>query len=567
MNTKKVLTAVLAVSMALSNSMLVFAEDEPTVVPASEDDNALVVDDAVVTPVADGDPIDEAGVVSLVDDMGDAGDTEEPTTPSAALTVTASKTAPTTKPVTLTAVISTTSSDLRIKDPTGGMSTAGAASRTWTANANGIYTFTVVDKDNNEVTHVTYEVNNIDTRTPSVVGVAYSDATANSMTATVELSEFDTDLYRIDTASLPSGYSASFANGKLTINMPNIAAKFNFKVLNLETNSTSTLSVTTVKQSFQSGKIEYKDYTLLDWDEDELVLRLNFEGMEGYVYNTKSLASKYKAKVTGPNSIEVVCENKAQTLKLEFEDSNGRTKKVAAKIYKAPVVTQIEATDLTNSRTYFKFYFDGLSSSFYEMDEDQFDSDYKAKWKNNILTLRLDVEDDNIPMVFTDDYGNTYELDLELDIDEMKRQREISVSSVELISKNDAAKEAVVEVSFNGVRDLELDDGDLYDYDIKKISTSVYQLTIPYGHKIVTFTFEDPDWDRSYDVKYEFYLNNESPVQNPNAGNSQNSSSSSTSSTPTQTPTTDPNAPNASGNPQTGGMVNSLAMLIKGLRK
>lgn len=480
--------------------------------------------------------------------------------PTASLNVSASTTSATTKPVTLTCSVSNGSSEHKIKDPSGAKSAAGAASKSWVASENGSYTFYLLDGSDGVVTSKTYTVSNIDTRMPSVANITYGVATANTMTVTVDLGDFDPSLYRIDTSGLPSGYSANLTGNRLVVSMPNTSATFRVKSINNETGTTKDLSITTVKQGFSSGNLKFEDYTVLDWDEDDLDLRLNFSGMEGYTYQTKSLSSKYKAKVSGDNSIDIVCENKSQTLKLEFEDSEGKTKRVSVKIYKAPVVSKVEATDLTAKRTYFKFYFEGLSSSFFDLDEDQFDNDYKAKWNRNVLTLRLDTDDDTITMEFTDDYDNTYELDYDLEIDELLNEREVSVNSVSVVSKDDAARKATVDVSFNGVRDLVLDESDLWDYNVKKMDSSTYRLTIPYGNKSITFTFDDDEWDNTYNVKHQFHLNEDTTVGSTDYtdGSSSTSSGSGSSSGSSSTSST-----NTSKTPQTGGPISGLELLLK----
>lgn len=485
----------------------------------------------------------------------DPGEDEDPPA-NVTVNVVADVTAPTSKQVTLTCSISGEISNLIIKDPSGGKSTQGTASRTWTTTENGSYTFSIIDDVGAEVGSKSFTISNIDKRVPSIKGITYSNVTANTMTTTVDLGEFDANLYRIDTSSLPSGYTGNLSGSSLVIAGANSTASLKVQIINQETSAKTQLAIEVVHQSFASGTLKFVDYNVTDWDEDDIDLRLNFSGMEGYTFDTKSLSSKYKAKVSGSNSIDISADNKSQTIKLEFKDSEGKTHRESVKIYKAPVVSKVEATDLTASKTTFKFFFEGLSGSFYDLDDDQFDSDYRAKWSNGVLSLRLETEDDTIDIEFTDDYNNSYDLSYDLDLDELKSAREISINTVSVISKDDTAKKAVVEINFNGVRDLVLDDSNVWDYQPKKMDSTTYQMTVPYGKKTISFEFEDEDWDKVYTVKYEFRIDESTPI-----GTTGYDKDGNTTGTSSGTGTNTGTKPN--GNvPQTGGLKSSLDILI-----
>ena len=135
----------------------------------------------------------------------------------------------------------------------------------------------------------------------------------------------------------------------------------------------------------------------------------------------------------------------------------------------------------------------------------------------------------------------------------MLSSRDVTVNKTTVISKDNVAKEAVVEIAFNGVRDLSLDEDDIWDYNPKKMDASTYRLTVPYGSKTITFTFEDDDWDKTYTVKHQFRIDENTTVGTTDYKDT----------TANGAPTT-----GASGSkvPQTGGMIEGLALLIATMR-
>ena len=475
---------------------------------------------------------------------------------SKAPVISSSKTTSTLVPVTLTASVTESDYDdvskVQIKTPEK-THPAGTTQVTYSAKSNGTYTFTTI-YDGVEKGSSSFTVNNIISTKPSVGYINYSNVNANTMKVSVPLNDWDMNLYQIDMSGIESVYSPDFNNGVFTANLPNTTKSYSLKYYAREDSSiTGTINFTAVKQSYSSsgssgGSLDFDKYTVLSFDDDgkEMSLRLHFDNMEDYTYDTSSLSSKYHATVSGSNTIDVDVDNKAQTLKLEFKDANGKTVKESVKIKAVPTIKSVEAADIGANRTTFKFKFDDWSS-FYDIDEDQFDDDYKAKFKSGTLSLRLDTEDQDIDIDIEDDWGNIYTYTYELEIDDVKDKREVKVSSVQVVSNDTEKQRCVVRVGFEGATGMDLDDDGLGDYFPQKISSGIYEMTVPYGKKTLNFTFVDED-DKEFSCSYDFNITDNTPVGTI-ASNNGNSSSA-------------VNQDGSVNSPQTGGYISTLAFLI-----